>query len=56
MLFPKRLALLIFAFIILLPAVNTHAQERLCDTAFEDCRTPLWQLIDNETQGIDVAL
>jgi acid phosphatase len=27
----------------------------LCDTAFEDCRTPLWQLIDNETQGIDVA-
>src|SRR6476660_6323075 len=33
-----------------------QAQERLCDTAFEDCRQPLWQLIDNETQGIDVAL
>ena len=31
------------------------AQERLCDPAFEDCRTPLWQLIDAETQGIDVA-
>ncbi|MFN2405794.1 MAG: phospholipase D-like domain-containing protein, partial [Pyrinomonadaceae bacterium] len=52
--FPKRLALLFLAF-ILLPVVNAHAQERLCDTAFEDCRTPLWQLIDNETQGIDVA-
>jgi hypothetical protein len=54
MLFPKRLALLVLA-LILLPAVSAHAQERLCDTAFEDCRTPLWQLIDNETQGIDVA-
>src|SRR5918992_72547 len=31
------------------------AQERLCDTAFEDCRTPLWALIDAETVGIDVA-
>ena len=29
--------------------------ERLCDTAFEDCRAPLWQLIDAETVGIDVA-
>src|SRR5690349_24999226 len=41
--------------LILLPVISTHAQERLCDTAFEDCRTPLWQLIDAETQGIDVA-
>jgi phosphatidylserine/phosphatidylglycerophosphate/cardiolipin synthase-like enzyme len=31
------------------------AQERLCDTAFEDCRQPLWNLIDAETVGIDVA-
>ncbi len=34
---------------------GTQAQERLCDTAFEDCRAPLWSLIDHETQGIDVA-
>jgi hypothetical protein len=32
-----------------------NAQERLCDPAFEDCRAPLWALIDNETVGIDVA-
>jgi phosphatidylserine/phosphatidylglycerophosphate/cardiolipin synthase-like enzyme len=41
--------------LLLLPVINTSAQERLCDSAFEDCRTPLWQLIDAETQGIDVA-
>ena len=40
---------------ILFPVATAQAQERLCDSAFEDCRTPLWQLIDNETQGIDVA-
>jgi phosphatidylserine/phosphatidylglycerophosphate/cardiolipin synthase-like enzyme len=31
------------------------AQERLCDPSFEDCRTPLLNLIKNETLGIDVA-
>jgi hypothetical protein len=31
------------------------AQERLCDTQFEDCRTPLIELIRNETVGIDVG-
>jgi|GEM_PF-379292 len=43
--------------IILLTLVSTaaHSQERLCDTAFEDCRIPLWSLIDNETVGIDVS-
>ncbi|HEX6715841.1 MAG TPA: hypothetical protein VF088_01950, partial [Pyrinomonadaceae bacterium] len=34
---------------------SVHAQERLCDPAFEDCRAPLWSLIDNENVGIDVA-
>ncbi|HEU4509949.1 MAG TPA: hypothetical protein VFR78_17075, partial [Pyrinomonadaceae bacterium] len=34
---------------------QAKAQERLCDTAFEDCRIPLWQLIDQETVGIDIA-
>src|SRR4030095_478641 len=44
--------LLIFVF---LTATRTHAQDRLCDTAYEDCRAPLWALIDQETVGIDVA-
>ena len=34
------------------PAV---AAERLCDVAYEDCRAPLLELINNETVGIDVA-
>ena len=42
---------------ILLASLSTssQAQERLCDTAFEDCRAPLWALIDKETVGIDIA-
>src|SRR6185503_11072198 len=44
------------AFIILFfLSSSAQAQERLCDTAFEDCRAPLWSLIDNETVGIDIA-
>ena len=42
------------AFLFLLPA-SADALERLCDTAFEDCRAPLIQLIDNETTRIDFA-
>jgi hypothetical protein len=38
-----------------LSSIQLRAQERLCDTAFEDCRAPLWSLIDAETVGIDVA-
>ncbi len=43
--------------VILLSLFSSQAQsqERLCDTAFEDCREPLWRLIDHETDGIDVA-
>src|SRR6185369_10735144 len=36
-------------------STGAQAQERLCDTAYEDCRSPLWNLIDHETAGIDVA-
>jgi hypothetical protein len=36
-------------------AQSAEAQERLCDTSFEDCRQPLWSLIDNETTGIDFS-
>lgn len=49
----RSLCLLFVLF--LLSAVPATAQDRLCDTSFEDCRTPLWQLIDQETVGIDVA-
>jgi phosphatidylserine/phosphatidylglycerophosphate/cardiolipin synthase-like enzyme len=43
--------------VLLLLAIPPKAsgQERLCDTSFEDCRQPLWNLIDNETVGIDVS-
>ena len=36
-------------------AASAHATERLCDPAFEDCRAPLLNYINNETVGIDVA-
>ncbi len=41
--------------LVLLTSHQALAQERLCDTAFEDCRQPLWTLIDSETVGIDVS-
>ncbi|MEW6127530.1 MAG: IPT/TIG domain-containing protein [Acidobacteriota bacterium] len=47
--------LFIFWGIICFTTAQVKAQERLCDNAFEDCRTPLWRLIDAETVGIDVA-
>ena len=50
----KPLRALVLA-VLVLGALRTQAQERLCDPAFEDCRTPLWNLIDAETVGIDVA-
>jgi PLD-like domain len=31
------------------------AQERLCDNSFEDCRTPILNMIRAETSGIDVS-
>src|SRR5437868_4588666 len=40
---------------VLLFATGARAAERLCDPAYEDCRTPLLNLINNETVGIDVA-
>ncbi|HEY6214639.1 MAG TPA: phospholipase D-like domain-containing protein, partial [Vicinamibacterales bacterium] len=48
---------IVAATILLLGAMAAPAagDERLCDPAFEDCRTPLINLINNETVGIDVA-
>jgi hypothetical protein len=46
---------------IMLPIVtagmlsSARADERLCDTAFENCRTPLLELIRAERHSIDVA-
>ena len=42
------------AVLCVVPA-SADALERICDTAFEDCRAPLIQLIDNETARIDFA-
>ena len=50
---PKLLISVVLT-VLIFPAM-IQGQERLCDTAFEDCRTPLWNLIDAETVGIDVA-
>jgi phosphatidylserine/phosphatidylglycerophosphate/cardiolipin synthase-like enzyme len=39
----------------MLLAGRAAALERICDPAYESCRTPLLALIDNERVGIDVA-
>jgi hypothetical protein len=51
----RLLAVTTAALVLLGLAPSAAAQERLCDTAFENCRTPLLNLIRNEQQGIDVA-
>jgi phosphatidylserine/phosphatidylglycerophosphate/cardiolipin synthase-like enzyme len=40
---------------MLVPGTAALAGDRLCDTAYEDCRTPLLDLIRNERVGVDVA-
>jgi phosphatidylserine/phosphatidylglycerophosphate/cardiolipin synthase-like enzyme len=52
---PQRRALLFCAAVVLI-ARSAGAQEVLCDSGFQDCRTPLFQLIQNEHAGIDVAM
>ena len=37
------------------PAASQGAYSFLCDPAYENCRTPILQLIKNETVGIDVG-
>src|SRR5262245_47456705 len=53
----RRKSLYVAIAFILFTSLQASAQtvERLCDTAYEDCRAPLWSLIDNETQGIDIS-
>src|SRR4051812_33711346 len=47
-------AILVTAAAICVPS-SASALERFCDPAFEDCRTPVIDLIDRETVGIDVG-
>ena len=47
-------AFVVVAFLLVLPT-SANALERICDPAFEDCQTPLIQLIDKETTRIDFA-
>jgi hypothetical protein len=49
-----RLALLLPG-LFLIRGVPAHAQERLCDNSYEDCRAPILELIRNEMVGIDVS-
>ena len=45
----------VLAAIVLLTPGKAAALERLCDASYENCRTPLIDLIRAETVGIDVA-
>ncbi|HEY0367511.1 MAG TPA: hypothetical protein VGC73_13660, partial [Pyrinomonadaceae bacterium] len=44
----------IVSFCLLAPQ-SSSAQERLCDPSFEDCYSPLLQLVNSETAGIDMS-
>ena len=48
-------ALLVAFVLVFSLARPSTALERLCDPSYEDCRTPLLNLIANERVGIDVA-
>jgi len=37
-------------------SIPTSAQERLCDNSFEDCRTPILNMIRAERVGLDVSM
>jgi phosphatidylserine/phosphatidylglycerophosphate/cardiolipin synthase-like enzyme len=55
---PFRQAVTAIAFAVAMSALSASraaALEVLCDTAFENCRTQLLTLIDNEQVGIDVG-
>jgi hypothetical protein len=51
-----RAALTVTTMLLLKATATASAQERLCDASHENCRTPLTQLIDGETLGIDVGV
>ena len=49
-----RTAFVLLAIAAVFPG-RAEADDRLCDAAFENCRTQLLEWINNETVGIDVA-
>ncbi len=50
-----RVVFAVLAGVVLLAPARTSAADRLCDPSYQDCRTPLITLINNEKVGIDVA-
>ena len=48
--------LLVAAALVLLASRTAAASDTLCDPGFQDCRTPLFRLIQNEQVGIDLAM
>jgi hypothetical protein len=55
MLKPQRFIPIAALFVALAVPGSASAQESLCDTQFQDCRAPLYNLIRSERVGIDVA-
>jgi phosphatidylserine/phosphatidylglycerophosphate/cardiolipin synthase-like enzyme len=53
--FLSRVAITLAAGVVLFSPLRSAAADRLCDASFENCRTPLLELIKNERSGIDVA-
>ncbi|MQA31888.1 MAG: hypothetical protein GEU82_18985 [Luteitalea sp.] len=53
--FPALKVLPLLLLFALMPGTRASAQGFMCDPAYENCRTPLLDLIKNETVGIDVA-
>jgi phosphatidylserine/phosphatidylglycerophosphate/cardiolipin synthase-like enzyme len=52
----SRLALVLVSLLLPIAARHAAAAEVMCDPAYQDCRTPLLNLIRNETDSIDVAM
>jgi phosphatidylserine/phosphatidylglycerophosphate/cardiolipin synthase-like enzyme len=52
----KTLSVVAIAALACLFSSRAEAREELCDSSFQNCRTPLLDLINNETQEIDVGL
>jgi hypothetical protein len=52
---PLRACVLTIVFCWCVGSRSAAADDRLCDPSFQDCRTPLLELINRETQGIDAA-
>jgi phosphatidylserine/phosphatidylglycerophosphate/cardiolipin synthase-like enzyme len=50
-----RIATCLLAIGLAAPGARASADDVLCDSSFQNCRTPLLTLIENETVGIDAA-